>query len=495
MAIFGNDDRVLVSNSGTTPFVTFVQVISTFSTGTQVQGSGVLVGENDVLTSGHLVYDSSLGELATSIAVIPGRSGENKPLGIHMAGMASVPTTWSEKDSFAGDYALLGLSFPVGRVTGTFSLQSINGLDALDETFRSWGYPSGLESNSLYGTLGTLDQVTGNLLYFNDDLDLSGGQSGSALVRRVDGLDVVVGVVSHSTTSPEMNAITSFGTTELSQIQSWAVQNDSLLADWRENPLYSSESVSLTSRVYSAVLGRTADEGGINYWLDRFDGGLGLRDMVSHFLYSAEYQQSDRFGYFASDPQQRGDDYFLQQVYSAIFGRDPDSAGESYWLERMASGLEREELLLDFIYSGEYTRQQAYVDHVVQYEWFDSYDMIVAGNEESERFSGTTGADYISGAAGNDTLSGGVGSDWLFGGEGSDTLNGGAGADFFVVKDSITGTDLIEDFSLGEDYLRLEGSWQRGNYLGHLVYIDESNSSSVVLQGVSYLQYDQVTLV
>ena len=68
--------------------------------------------------------------------------------------------------------------------------------------------------------------------------------------------------------------------------------------------------------------------------------------------------------------------------------------------------------------------------------------------------AGGAGNDILQGHEGEDVIDGGAGDDILRDGDGSDTLTGGAGADVFVLsRDGMT--DIIEDFTVGEDKLDL----------------------------------------
>lgn len=86
---------------------------------------------------------------------------------------------------------------------------------------------------------------------------------------------------------------------------------------------------------------------------------------------------------------------------------------------------------------------------------------LVAGN--LDRLYGGAGNDDLHGGAGGDLLYGGSGDDIVNGGNGSDELTGGDGADTFVfVWDGSTATpqtwgyDMIRDFVLGTDHIRLD---------------------------------------
>jgi Ca2+-binding RTX toxin-like protein len=80
-------------------------------------------------------------------------------------------------------------------------------------------------------------------------------------------------------------------------------------------------------------------------------------------------------------------------------------------------------------------------------------DNLEAGDGD-DRLAGGDGDDRLLGGAGADMLDGGDGDDRLLGGAGDDTLIGGDGDDVFVFA-ADCGRDLIEDFEVGCDLLRI----------------------------------------
>ena len=101
-------------------------------------------------------------------------------------------------------------------------------------------------------------------------------------------------------------------------------------------------------------------------------------------------------------------------------------------------------------------------------------DDIINGGNGIDRIRGDAGDDTIRGDEGNDSLFGGADNDRLYGGDGNDrllgetgndNLFGGEGADifFFNLEDfetleaSEANRDIIYDFTLGEDLIRLRG--------------------------------------
>jgi Ca2+-binding RTX toxin-like protein len=83
------------------------------------------------------------------------------------------------------------------------------------------------------------------------------------------------------------------------------------------------------------------------------------------------------------------------------------------------------------------------------------------GNSLVNIMVGNSAANTLLGLDGNDNLAGLGGNDVLAGGAGRDRLNGGAGADAFVFDTTpvnVTNTDVIADFTPGEDQIWLDSA-------------------------------------
>lgn len=86
---------------------------------------------------------------------------------------------------------------------------------------------------------------------------------------------------------------------------------------------------------------------------------------------------------------------------------------------------------------------------------FDGNDSLF-GDDGADRMHGGRGDDVLDGGTGDDTLRGADGADTLMGGDGDDLLVGGEGADTYAFDLSANnGTDLIKDFTIGEDKIAL----------------------------------------
>ncbi|WP_413175482.1 FG-GAP-like repeat-containing protein [Anabaena azotica] len=80
------------------------------------------------------------------------------------------------------------------------------------------------------------------------------------------------------------------------------------------------------------------------------------------------------------------------------------------------------------------------------------------GGDGADTLIGGDGNDIFNGGDGADTLTGGIGNDTLTGGLGNDTLTGGVGNDIFRFNAQNEGIDTIQDFTVGEDKIRISAS-------------------------------------
>lgn len=96
---------------------------------------------------------------------------------------------------------------------------------------------------------------------------------------------------------------------------------------------------------------------------------------------------------------------------------------------------------------------------VLTYDQFygDWFNQLVRGND---RFIGNNHQDVIRAGAGRDAVWGNGGNDIINGGTGIDTLSGGSGVDTFIfdTRPSSTNYDIITDFSVPNDTIRLENA-------------------------------------
>ena len=117
-----------------------------------------------------------------------------------------------------------------------------------------------------------------------------------------------------------------------------------------------------------------------------------------------------------------------------------------------------------------------------------SYGANVVSIDASARTSaielvGNAGNNYIAGGTKADTIEGGDGDDTIVGNKGNDTLTGGAGNDVFIY-DSGDGSDVITDYTSGEDIISLAGDYPVVYSVSGSDAILNVGKSNLTLQGV-----------
>lgn len=98
------------------------------------------------------------------------------------------------------------------------------------------------------------------------------------------------------------------------------------------------------SRMYTVVLNRVAEAGGLDYWsqelLDQKQDGAAL---ANGFINSEEFANRNL-----------NDSDYLDVLYNTFFGRKADSDGKNYWLSEIKNGMSRNTVLAGFVNSKEF---------------------------------------------------------------------------------------------------------------------------------------------
>lgn len=96
----------------------------------------------------------------------------------------------------------------------------------------------------------------------------------------------------------------------------------------------------VVAHIYQALLGRTADAGGLDYWFDRADAGAALTSIAMGFMDAAEYT-----GETQTNAQ------FIDALYDGLLDRDGDAAGTAFWTAQLTSGMSRAAVAVEFVES------------------------------------------------------------------------------------------------------------------------------------------------
>ena len=208
-----------ITNASTYPASAVVMIQSIFPdtpAGYVEEGTGAMVGADQVLTAGHCLYNYALGGWATQVTVYAGTTSNSSNGYLYSTSgtyMQVEPSYFNDSEYYwqngqldghlpgDGDIGLLTLSTPIGNQTGAFNLGYNDGDSFAGENLNTIGYPAVGNSNawdngynmwSQYGTIGgtlpgsyegTTYWVGGSpyssFYYSQSNIYEEGGQSGS----------------------------------------------------------------------------------------------------------------------------------------------------------------------------------------------------------------------------------------------------------------------------------------------------------------------------
>jgi len=116
----------------------------------------------------------------------------------------------------------------------------------------------------------------------------------------------------------------------------------------RQVAIYGANNVGFVKTLYDNILGRAADEGGLNDWVTALnEGRITLRDVVFGFVFSKELEP-------VVSPA--GPEEYITFLYENVLGRSPDPDGLNSWITNMQQGMTKEEVLLHFVDSEEFNK-------------------------------------------------------------------------------------------------------------------------------------------
>lgn len=152
---------VKVSNTMTYPWNTIGCLVSTFPNGEKYWGTGTLISQYTVLTSAHMLYDSSKGGEAVSVEFSPGQYQETpggeiiRPYGSGTTDIIDVDNYYINYERSSYDIAAAHFSEPFLDLTEFLSVQD---LGYISDSANFTGYPAVSEgeytSNSMWSSYG-----------------------------------------------------------------------------------------------------------------------------------------------------------------------------------------------------------------------------------------------------------------------------------------------------------------------------------------------------
>jgi uncharacterized protein YkwD len=218
--------------------------------------------------------------------------------------------------------------------------------------------------------------------------------------------------------------------------------------------------------LYTNVLGRAADAGGLARWTGDLDAGVARAQVVLGFSDSAEFTnttaQSAQAFANAAAPMTWSDDVF--RLYQATLDRAPDLGGFVNWTARLGAGMSFEDVAAGFVGSPEFRATYANL------ETNDFVSLLYANvlnrpadadglaNWSAQIDGGMTRAEVVEGFSQSlefGTATAGALSDWMRAQGTDDTLEGGTGNDV-MAGGILSDTFVLEAFEETTQILDLE---------------------------------------
>ena len=327
----------------TFPYRAITYIAVDWPNGSRTAASGVVVGQNDVLTAMHVVFNSDRGGWASTVTIYPGADTKPSlvtPFGAFGNGwrISTRTTDWdADGDGLLSDneaqydLALIGLYERIGDTTGWLGSRS----EQVDGAATMLGYPSrgtGMMAEHVYADASSRWGV------FEIDSGLGAGSSGGPLVRQDSSGEVyVVGVASSGDAADTVSTYAAlFGPGNWEWYTTAMLGNDDLLGSGSgggsggggggssgggggagvEAPLF-------LVRAYLAYFGRPVDATGVQFFASRSEGEVAA-------AFDASRESQDMYG--LSLPLK------INSIYHNLFNRDAEAAGLQYWNTLVATG-------------------------------------------------------------------------------------------------------------------------------------------------------------
>lgn len=177
--IIGEDDRVQVTTTTSSPFNRICHLSIKAGDGSSFLGTGFFIGPRTVITAGHCVFDPDHGGWPQQIVVSPGRNGDDKPFGQFVATKFGSVEGWTETQDRDCDYGVIQLSEDDSAPSqiGSFGYGIFSDEFLSANQLHIAGYPGDQPSGTMMFHSRQAIEVSSTTVVY--DIDTVGGQSGS----------------------------------------------------------------------------------------------------------------------------------------------------------------------------------------------------------------------------------------------------------------------------------------------------------------------------
>ena len=220
--VHGPDNRVEISNTADFPWRMHASLGITAADGSQWIGTGWFIGPHTLATAGHCVYIKNSGVpgrdgWVRSIAVMPGRNGQQLPLGVVTSTSFRTVRGWAESGDENYDYGVIIQPTDLGDRTGWFGVGVYADAELLRATANISGYPGDKPAGTQWYDSHRVASVSPSKIHY--DIDTFGGRSGSVVYRIVDGKRY--GIAIHAYGGATTNSGTRISTSVYKNLQAW----------------------------------------------------------------------------------------------------------------------------------------------------------------------------------------------------------------------------------------------------------------------------------
>jgi glutamyl endopeptidase len=219
--VFGNDDRVLITEVDRNPWRQICALRIRTTTGKMYAGTAWFIGPKALATAGHCVYLHNEGGFAQTVEVIPGLNGSLRPYSSFFSTRLRAVDGWIRTKRPDCDYGVILLDDDAGNRLGWWNVRSERDELLTKTEANICGYPQDRDqATRQYFHARKLGDVSPGLLYYR--IDTFGGQSGSPIWQNTGTERIAVGV--HTAGGVTSNSGTRITTVVLDNLKQWRDQ-------------------------------------------------------------------------------------------------------------------------------------------------------------------------------------------------------------------------------------------------------------------------------
>ncbi len=492
--IFGVDDRGKVAVSGDYFARKIVHISVRYPDGSMAVGSGVMVGRNDVLTAAHLLYSEEHGGYAVFVEATAARDGEIKPYGVSYGVESVVSDEWINGEDYGEDWGLITLNSAIGDYTGYVNIATYSDSLSFENVF-SMGYPGDLkDGNSLYYTDGSIDSIQDNELLFFDDMDAYAGQSGSGIFDYNGDELGVIGIISYeSYAGIDRNVALGIDETLQQKLRQLTYENDENLQALFGDNIPNRDLIETFDLMYNSFFGRSGSKEELESVLSIYNQGVGVPDIARGY-----YNYAIRNGYDFTTLDNRA---FITYVFEKILKIEYTDEYIEHWTKIQDNSsdiaMTRGDILYRCAIDESFVKSHSLAIYDNWHDMYGDWGLHAIGSADNDIIYSDASDSMLAGFEGHDVLGGKNGADYLWGGSGDDVLIGGEGGDFFAFGDG-DGIDIVMDFDVGEDKIRVRGETEYGfavDSRGDMLILDKSGQNGLKLIGISYWETSSIVVI